>query len=74
MTNTRSPLTVTCPLAAALLALIAACWPAAPAQAQAAAGWQKEAIEYGWQLNYEAALQTARDRRQPLMVVLRCVP
>ncbi|MCO6455595.1 MAG: hypothetical protein J5I93_09905 [Pirellulaceae bacterium] len=73
MKTLRFPLTAVCPVAAALLTLIAACWPAATARAQAS-GWQKEALEYGWQLNYEAALQTARDRRQPLMVVLRCVP
>lgn len=48
--------------------------PVQIASAQAGASWRKEAREYGWQLDYQAARQTARDRRLPLMVVLRCVP
>jgi hypothetical protein len=32
------------------------------------------ALANGWELNYEAGLETARRTGKPLMVVFRCVP
>lgn len=36
--------------------------------------WRDEAIRYGWHLEYQDALDAAREASKPLMIVYRCIP
>lgn len=59
------------------LIAIAVCGFIAHVRAQGRGGedsWRRQAVRYGWLLDYHEARALARKAGKPLMVVFRCVP